>query len=1493
MDGIGSIRSVPTRREERHEQMENKTVLRLAILIGVLALLGGGGYLLWKLQVGRKAREVVARAERAEEKGDFETAARLYSEHLAVVPGDLDVQLKYADDLIKGERSAARQKDALSNFEDILRLHPGRDDVRRRAAELAFEMNDLERAQSDLAILLKTAKEDGHLEYLMGRCLEQEAQYARAEEHYASAIRHEAPERFEAAQRRAILLRDRLDRKEDADRVIEAMVESGRDDYRAYLGRGRYLAGEGGDGGSRRAAQLGGGAAASALELADFYRALALAPPDRIEVYVEVAGALEREVGTEAAREVLERGLKAAPKSPELYRELAGLEQKAGDIEKAVAVMDRGVQALPEDINLRFQLALLLAGRGEAESGRLRLQIAELERRGAAAPFTQYLTACYHFNRREFFEAEQVLTRLQPSLDRMPDFIKSATNLLLARCYAQTGKVDQQQDATRRALRANENDTAARQAMIRSMIARGDLEGAIGEYRSLYARQPGNAVLPLASLLIDRNRRLPRERRQWDEVRRLIERATELAPAAIEPRLLRARMLLAQDDKDGAYAAMEAIREQFPKDPRAWIALAELLVERRRFDDAQALLDRARQSVGDRVELRLARMPIVVARGGPQAAATLKGLVQDLGSFSADERRQVHSALAIELERLQDFEGASAAWEEVARADRQNLQPRLQLFELAIKANDGEGARGRIAEIEKLDPQMGAFCTAQYKAWEARVATGPAEKEKARAEARGILGELRTRRPDWARVSVALAGLDEDEAAEAGEDAERKKAKIESAIALYHRAIEQGMLEPAVLRRYVQLLFAADRKEEALAFYGQMPGLAQYTGDLTRLALQFALASKDYAQAVEIANKEVEAHPEDFEAREWLARALREGGRSEDAEKALRGGLDADKGSPKRWLALVQFLLQDRQLEKAEQAVRDAEPFLGDRQPSQGEDAAAGPLALARCCEMVGKGFELVEPDRARLWYGRARDWFGRAQKALKDPGDLTVKRLYAKFLLDTNATADAEAAFKELIARTADGKSPDLAIAARRGLAQTYLAAKPPRTAEALALFSARAGTPGDPDDLRVLASIHQAQGTPEGRRLAIEDLRSLLARDGAATPSDRLLLAQLLEAEGDWPGAAEQYIALIRLTDDPRDAEAINRRQIYLELYIAGLLRHHKAGDDTLARAREQLEKLEKLQLAEIKGFRPNPMAVVLIGAQIEKADGRVDEASRRIRDRADRPDVDLAERLRLARAAEAMGLYDTAEAILRRIAKEPAQERTRPLNALALSVFLAHHGRIKEAVDICESLWADPAARQAVASECVPMLCDTTVPADPEQMRRVIGWLEEAAAANPDTMVFIVGQGNLYERLGEYPRAEQIYRRAIKINDRNGIASNNLAWLIALKGGEEKKEALDLINAAIRARGAEPEFLDTRGMIYLLTGQRKLAVNDLEAAFKASPTAPKYFHLAQAYLMLNDREKARKFLEAGKDRGLPGGLHRLEIEQYNKLASDLGRP
>ncbi len=1466
--------------------MGKKTVKRLAILLGGIVLLGGGGYVLWAFQVERMARSVVERAKRAEQQGDYDKAKQLYQQHLSVVPDDVDVKLRYAEVILEGDAATRRPDEALQVFEGILGRYPGRVDVRRRAAEVASEIGGaaLEKARAHLTILLNTFKDDGHLEYLMGRCDEQDKEFAKAAGDYTSAIKHGAPERLQASERLAMLLHDRAGRNQpgeprriidamvrasgdgggddlrkalasggvdlreelerEAKRVIDAMVSSSPEEYRAYLGRGRY----------REATGDGEGA------LADFRKALQLAP-GRPEVYLDVARAEERAARPDAARQVLDKGLAAAPKAVELYAALSELEQRAGRGDRAVEALELGLKELPDHLMLHWQLAQLLAGLGD--SGRLLLQIAELERLGANPALTQYLRAYYHFNRREFVQARQLLTALQSDVSRIPP-LKAGVNVLLAKCCAELGEPEQQRDAILRAYSANPSDVTVRLGYIQGLVNRGSIDEAIREYRGLLADRPGLVRLPLAGLLI--------AQRRFGEARPLIDAAAAAAPGSAEPALLRVQMLLAKGEEAGAVAELEAVRKRFPRDVRPWLVRADLLTRQGKFGEAQQVLEGAGDRFGDRVDLRLARARLAVALGGPQAVATLNDLARDSERFSREDRRRLLRALADALAGQRDLEGAMRALSRLVEEEPESLQSRLRLFELALQAGDEKRAEGQIQGVERLDEQLGRFCRAEYLARQARHATDAAARRRARAEARGLLTELKTRRPDWSQVPLAMARLDEEEYADAGQDEALKQAKLESAIASYRRAIELGLRDPGVLRHCIQLLFRARRGSEALEIYNQMPAGGQLAGDLGRMVSQAAAEIGEYHRAEEIARKAVEANPEDFPARVWLAQVLLRDRRPDEAEKELIKARDADRSDPERWLTLLRLMVLTHQPDKAEKVATEAEANL-----------ANAPLALAQCCGIMGKGYEAVDPDRSKSWYAKARGWFDKAQEALKDPDDLTVRRRRAELFLQTNQPAEAEGPLEEILARAPAGKSPDLVAWARRSLAQVYAIADPPRLAEAQALLAGKAGA--DADDLRVLSLIHEAQGTTEGRQRAIKDLEELIGR-GSATPDDRLRQARLLEAVGEWPQAHERFRELILRADDARDAQTIARRPAYLAAAIEALLRNHHAGDDSdLAEARRLVEKL--------KAVSSNAMAPLILEVQIDKAADQIGTAEDRIRAFAGRPDVTTADRISLATVAETLGLLEVAEEIYRRVAGEPPVDAGGPPNRIRLALYLARHDRIKEAVDICEALWADKAHREQVAAACVEVLGNTKIPLDASQTGRVIGWLERARGESPQSLIFLIGLANLYERLGEYAKAEELYRIAIRGDGRNGLvanAANNLAWLIVLRGGKDP-EALKLIDDAIKARGPIPEFLDTRGMIYLNAGEGRRAIADLETALKAAPSAPKYFHLAQAYLKLNDKEKARKFLETGKSRGLPGGLHRLEVTAYNQVTKDLG--
>ena len=120
--------------------MGPKTIKRLAILISVVLVASLAIFFIQRYQVTRMAQLVLDDAEQAERDGEFDEAARIYQERLAVIPDDVDTKLKLADVLRKGTKTAQRLEQAAQIYGDLLSRDPGQMEVHRRLAELTFEL---------------------------------------------------------------------------------------------------------------------------------------------------------------------------------------------------------------------------------------------------------------------------------------------------------------------------------------------------------------------------------------------------------------------------------------------------------------------------------------------------------------------------------------------------------------------------------------------------------------------------------------------------------------------------------------------------------------------------------------------------------------------------------------------------------------------------------------------------------------------------------------------------------------------------------------------------------------------------------------------------------------------------------------------------------------------------------------------------------------------------------------------------------------------------------------------------------------------------------------------------------------------------------------------------------------------------------------------------------------------------------------------------------
>ena len=147
--------------------------------------------------------------------------------------------------------------------------------------------------------------------------------------------------------------------------------------------------------------------------------------------------------------------------------------------------------------------------------------------------------------------------------------------------------------------------------------------------------------------------------------------------------------------------------------------------------------------------------------------------------------------------------------------------------------------------------------------------------------------------------------------------------------------------------------------------------------------------------------KAIEARPSVFSERLRLVRILLADKRRDVAEAELRQAVDLSKSDPDRWINLVDFLVITKRQAEAEKAIRDAQANLS---PSQ------APLALAQCCEIIGKASPY---EAARKWYDEAKKWYKRAEDA--HPDDLSIRRRLTEFFLQTKQMSDAKAQLNEI----------------------------------------------------------------------------------------------------------------------------------------------------------------------------------------------------------------------------------------------------------------------------------------------------------------------------------------------------------------------------------------------------------------------------------------------------------------------------------------------
>jgi Flp pilus assembly protein TadD len=631
------------------------------------------------------------------------------------------------------------------------------------------------------------------------------------------------------------------------------------------------------------------------------------------------------------------------------------------------------------------------------------------------------------------------------------------------------------------------------------------------------------------------------------------------------------------------------------------------------------------------------------------------------------------------------------------------------------------------------------------------------------------------------------------------------------------------------------------------------------------------------------------------------ARAELELGRLESALALLETAARQHGDDPRAVVARVATLLREGELERADEALREA----ADR----GLDATSlRPLELlaARVLELRGDGEgarerleSLVAKEPADvaalgalvaslLGAGRFEEARSRVDAAATLAPELPAwSALHARIALAQDDLEAAEIALRRFVAQSDSPGAYLLLASLRRRLA-----------GEAAAAETLSTGIDQHPES--GLLRLHRAESWIELGKLsdAEHELPALRESGGSAVEADylrgRLALARrrpdeavsrlrevvtrldraytqywlgrALEETGDLAGAERRYalaltrdrfqtgpaLALLRLARDRGDAPGLasaagewaRREPASAEANATWITALVRAGAAPAARGQAHALTLR---------FPDEPLFLAL-HAYTLRGDGRFEEADDVLTSASarfpDDPEIETERALWLAGRGE----LDEAIARLERAARAHPGDARRHSELAAL---LHQRGDLAGSEKHLErALHLDPTDPSPLAIRA---------------HRRAVAGAFETALADCDRYLVLrprdagvqALRARIFERTGRPEDAIAGYRRAIGLDTRAVAAHNNLALLLADRG--ELAEARDLAQRAYALAGEdEPEVVDTLGWIYLRSGLTERGVALIERAHEAAPERPTpRLHLALAYRDAGRHSEARALL------------------------------
>ena len=510
--------------------------------------------------------------------------------------------------------------------------------------------------------------------------------------------------------------------------------------------------------------------------------------PDRAKAYYHFAlGYLYEQLAVEHMnREYLSRSveeyraaIEADPNSGFLRRQLIENFARANRLDDAVAEADKLLEKNPDDAELLQLMGQIYSRyafgrRGELNEELLGKAIAALERvRDLAPDNTESLLQLANLYRAAK-EKEKAADALQSLLDKDPDSTDALAGLAflhldsgdaeaavealekvkasgtadrnhlttLATAYERAGKHEKAAAVLQELVNRGENSVPARRGLAHNLVLSGEYDRALEEYKILAAAEPRNPENHL------RLSQIYREQRRFEEARRSLQQARELAPDSLEIQYNLVQLLEAEGSTQAAVEALMDLleateKEQYsPREQRnramfleqlgmmrrargeiveaekAFHAMAEISPETKprallhivdghraakQFTEARRAVNAARKEFPDDRALAVLQATVFVETGDTdKGARILKGLL-DRGPLDI----QTYLSLAQVYEKGKRFDDAIRAVlkaDSIASAESQKRAVLFTFGSVLERAQRFDEAEQKFRELLAMDP---------------------------------------------------------------------------------------------------------------------------------------------------------------------------------------------------------------------------------------------------------------------------------------------------------------------------------------------------------------------------------------------------------------------------------------------------------------------------------------------------------------------------------------------------------------------------------------------------------------------------------------------------------------------------------------------------------------------------------------------------------------------------------------------------------------------